>query len=176
VHIIEDSSKTCGIYAKEADVFPFPMKNVDEGIMVDGMCILKSLPSEQPQPYPFVQGSRGVLDNVVYKVESNYTRNHPNIVKQWKEWARDVAPQSDSVEEYVRDHPLNVPLGDILFSGAPVDTTPVRPLEESTFHELKRMRTTDCVQWSRWGFRREDHSTENFARVERCYINGELVD
>jgi hypothetical protein len=46
VQIIEDRSKQCGVYAKKCDVFEYPMKDVEKGIMVDGMTILTSLPMQ----------------------------------------------------------------------------------------------------------------------------------
>ena len=104
--VIEDSSERCGVCVKKCDVFDYPMKNVDEGIMVDGMTILTSLPTQQPAPFPFVKGSREVLDTLILKVRSEFQRCHPNVVKAWTDWAEKEAPVSDSVEEYIAKKPL----------------------------------------------------------------------
>jgi hypothetical protein len=178
VQILEDPSKTCKVYAKASDVFDFPIRDFSKGILRDGMHVMTSLPTEYPTPYPFVEGSREVLDAVLVKIRSEYQVNHADVVMDWNIWAGEVAPKSDSVDEYIRDHPLVFPLGDILFSDKPVDPAVVEPWgdENSIIRNLERMRTTDCVKWSRWGFKRDDHSTEYCARVERCMIAGQIVE
>ena len=70
VSVFKDSTKQCGIHAKVADVFWYPHKNRKEGIMVDGMKILTAMPNQRPAPYPFVPGSRALLDGVMVKVET----------------------------------------------------------------------------------------------------------
>lgn len=125
------------------------------------MTILSRLPTSMPQPYAFVEGSREILDKVVYQMEVEYGQTHPAVVTEWKQWAAEVAPKSDDVHEYLRDHSLHVPLGNILFNDEPVDQTTVVPLEQSALADLERMRATDCVQWSRWGFARDKGITMN---------------
>ena len=178
VQIVADPTKRCGIYAKVVDVFDYPMRDVRRGIMVDGMRILDSLPFELPSPYSFSEGSREVLDNVMIKVRTDFHQKHSVALDEWNAWARDEAPAVDTVEEYVQQHPLNIPLGDILFSGEPIDQTEVHLPNDgrNICSDLTRMRTTDCVKWSRWGFKRDDYHSENFARVERCTINGDVVE
>jgi hypothetical protein len=165
--IINDKTKQCNCHAKRCDVFDYPMKDVKSGIHVDGMHILRDLPSEQPKPYQYVQGGREQLDNLLVKIKQEFSQTHSEIVKQWHEWAEHEAPSSDSVEDYLRDKPLHVPLGDILFSDKPIDTAVVEPWGTGgVMAKLQCMRTTDCVKWARWGHKRDDHSVENFARVE----------
>jgi len=177
VQIIEDPSKPCGVEAKKCDVFDYPMKDVARGIMVDGMTVLTSIPTQKPLPFPFVKGSREVLDAVILKVRGEFQRCQPAVVQQWTDWAKDCAPASDSVEEYLDKKPLHCPLGDILFGNAPVDPTPVPEDKDGIGADLQRMRTTDCVKWARWGHKREDHSVENHARVERVLgANGVPVE
>jgi hypothetical protein len=165
--IIEDSSAKCGVYAKVCDVFDYPMRDLKNGIPVDGMTVLSSLPTIDPKPYPFVKGSREILDSVVLKMRQEYQQCHPKIVEQWVAWAEHEAPSSDNVEEYLIKNPLHIPLGNVLFSSAPIDTSSVRPWDKNSVGDnIQRMRTTDCVKWSRWNHTREDHCPENFARVE----------
>ena len=64
---------------------------------------------------------------------------------------------SDSVEEYILTQPLHCPLGAILFGDVPVDVTPVPINPSGIAADLQRMRTTDCVDWTRWQFERTDH-------------------
>jgi hypothetical protein len=165
--IIEDSSVRCGVYAKNCDVFDYPMRDFNNGIPVDGMTILTSLPAQSPQPYEFAQGSREILDSVVLKIRQEFQQCHPTVVQEWVDWATNNAPLSDNVNEYLLANPLHIPLGNVLFSGAPVDTSPVEPWDRNSVSDnIQRMRTTDCVKWSRWNHAREDHCAENFARVE----------
>ena len=167
VQIIEDSTKRCGVYAKNCDVFDYPMRDVKKGILVDGMTVLASLPTELPKPYPFVKGGRELLDDVLLKVRQEFTQSQPSIVKAWTDWATNEAPASDSVDEYLIRKPLHIPLGDILFSGVPIDVSPVAEWDNASIADnIQRMRTTDCVKWSRWGHKREDHCPEHFARVQ----------
>jgi hypothetical protein len=168
--IIEDkNAKMCGVVAKVCDVFDFPVKNAFAGILVDGMTILQSLPMRKPDPYPFLQGSREVLDKVLVKVQQEFGTCHPKLVADWQKWAAEEAPASDSVDEYLLRKPLHIPLGDILFSDKAVDDTIIDPTWDTnlTSQKLQRLRTTDCVAWNRWGFKREDHSVENLARLQQ---------
>ena len=167
VEIIEDSTKQCGVYAKNCDVFDYPMRDLKKGIPVDGMTVLASLPTELPKPYPFLKGGREVLDNVLLKVRKEFQSTQPLLAKEWSDWAKNEAPASDNVDEYLLRKPLHVPLGNILFSGLPIDAAPVAEWNnDSIADNIQRMRTTDCVKWSRWNHQREDHCPEDFARVE----------
>jgi len=69
------------------------------------------------------------------------------------------------VEEYILTQPLHCPLGAILFGDVPVDVTPVPINPSGIAADLQRMRTTDCVDWTRWQFERPDH-LESCARVQ----------
>ena len=169
VEILEDASKPCGIYAKVLDVFNFPMKDLEKGIVADGMSILTSLPSTKPDPFQFVPESHEVLADVMFKVDAKYGRSHPAVMDDWKKWRDEIAPKSDKVEEYLEDKTLHIPLGNLLFSDLPMDMTPVVSVENSAFENLERMRSTDCVRWSRWGFARSD---QNVARIERAVVDG----
>jgi hypothetical protein len=172
--IIEDNTKQCGVEAKVCDVFDFPVRDEKDGILVDGMTVLQSLPSKKPDPYPFVPNSREILDSVLLKVRQEFTTCHPKLVAEWEDWATKEAPASDSVEQYLTRKPLHIPLGDLLFSDKPVDQTVIDANWDTslTSAKLQRMRTTDCAQWTRWGFQREDHSVENFARVQLVEADG----
>jgi hypothetical protein len=156
------------------DVFDFPVRDEKDGILVDGMTVLQSLPSKKPDPYPFVPNSREILDSVLLKVRQEFTTCHPKLVAEWEDWATKEAPASDSVEQYLTRKPLHIPLGDLLFSDKPVDQTVIDANWDTslTSAKLQRMRTTDCAQWTRWGFQREDHSVENFARVQLVEADG----
>lgn len=169
VEVYEDDRMFCSVGAKVCDVFWYPMKKPNhEGIPVDGMTIMTSLPTCLPQPKPFVEGSRELLEQVLYQVQNDYSLTHPTVVRDWQTWAEENCPESDDVHEYLRAHgPLDVPLGEVLFSGKPIDDAEIKPQNDSAFSELDRMRSTDCVAWSRWGLSiRDPDSVENNASVE----------
>jgi hypothetical protein len=165
--IIEDPSARCGVRAKKVDIFNFPMKNEAKGVMVDGMKILTSLPTEQPEPFPFVKGSREVVDAVVAKFRSIYQRNHAELVHSWAHWAKHEAPPSNSIAEYLELKPLHIPLGEILFCAAPLDRS-VMPLDiASTQAQVDRMRSTNCVKWRGWYSDQPLQDHEPCARLGR---------
>lgn len=57
------------------------------------------------------------LQNVLNSVTKYFEPFQPTVAKSWKDWARDVAPNSDSVDEYVNQCPTRfvVPLKECLF-------------------------------------------------------------
>ena len=64
---------------------------------------------------------------------------------------------------------MHIPFADILFSGAPVDQTPIVTLQQEIEDNMKRVRCTDCVQWSRREVHRAANDPENYGRLETLY-------
>ncbi len=66
------------------------------------------------------------MNQVLARVRSQYGHNNPKIVDQWEEWAAE-APQSDDVQEYIKDHPENyhIPFRDLLFGDLAVSSEAV---------------------------------------------------
>ena len=74
------------------------------------------------------------------------------------------------MENYIKTNPLHIPLAKELFSGEPIDHSPVVPIADADNHtDIKRVRATDCVQWSRRGVHRAANHPENLARVRTLY-------
>lgn len=46
-------------------------------------------------------------------------RDSPAVIKEWEDFGYYSFPQSDNVEDYVKEHPLHIPLFDLLFSESP---------------------------------------------------------
>lgn len=113
-------------YVTEADLLLYVyIQDIDNGILVDGMILLTSLPTKKPYPMPFLSDSREVLDKVLLKVRQEFQRCHSHVVQEWSEWAKDCAPTNDSVEDYVQKNGMHIPLGNILFSDEPMDRSVV---------------------------------------------------
>ena len=175
IEIVEDSNATCGVYPQRADVFWFPQKDEASGIDVDGMYILQQLPTQLPKPMPFVENSLYDLEEICKEIQVKFGVNYGKTVTAWEEFAKS-APNTNDVDSYVREHPLHIPFADILFGGAPVDTTPIVLHQQEVEDNMKRVRCTDCVQWSRRGVHRRANDAENYGRLETVYDqDGEAI-
>jgi hypothetical protein len=82
--------------------------------------ILRSFPTGNLSPQPFVEGSREKLEKVAAAAKSKLGNDFPGVVHQWDEFLA-KAPQSDDVEEYIRENPLYVPFSKELFGIDPDD-------------------------------------------------------
>ena len=120
------------------------------------MYVLSSYPEAASiEPEPCVQGSRAELEDVTRKFREEYNSDAGlEYAKEWEEF-RDNIAQNDSVEDWVRTHPLYVPFHDTLVRGAPV-FVPDAPGEDTRAHPCPRNRSRkskplDYVTWSRRG-------------------------
>ncbi len=147
-------------------MFTFPQKDAENKIYVDGMYVLQALPSSRPLPQPFAENSLYVLQNVINKIENKFAVHSPQTVLAWKQWASEEAPTTNDVVVHTQQHPLHIPLGDILFSGASVDNSVVTPIDRFSHLDIPRVRTTDSLTWGRRGVVRPADDPENLARVE----------
>ena len=167
IEVIEHVGAKCGIYPQRADVFWFPQKNEADGVEVDGMYLLQSLPNHFPDPNPFPDNSLYQLQELLPKIHSKFVVNNKTVVDQWFEFANS-APQTNDVRKHVLDNPLHYPLGTHLFSDVPLDATPIAE-SQNVEDDIKRVRCTDCVQWSRRGVHRPAAHSENCPRLETAY-------
>jgi hypothetical protein len=110
------------------------------------------------KPEEFIQGSRELLENITSRFcESYNTDVGLEYAKEWEHFRDHVAPQSDSVEEYVQSHPLHIPFHDALTRGGPVRVpSAVNETRDRCAHELiknrpRKSRPLDYVSWSRRG-------------------------
>ena len=189
--IVSDSSKALGYAVHSCHVKWFPEAEEASGI-VEGMYILNKFPSDPIIAESFVPNSRELLDNVCSKVSSHYTPaanifHRPiqqttmqqaadageedkilygdKIVAEWLDFLENIAPRSNDVNEYCEEHPLHVPLQDILFSTTP-NRENITPRLNSKIVEAIQTQTLDSVKWSRRGNRRRrNHLANKQARA-----------
>ena len=74
-----------------------------------GMYILQVLPQGNIAPQGLVKGSREHAEKFMAKI-SSYFRMSPSIVKEWQDWLKDVAPQSDDVLKIYHSNVLFIEL------------------------------------------------------------------
>ena len=168
IELIEHTDAECGVYPHKADVFWFPQQDDgdDANTTCDGMYVLQSLPTQLPRALPFVENSAHELSDMIDIIRSKFRISQPDTVTQWLEFAKE-APKTNDVEKYIQDHPLHIPLAERLFSGNPVDPTPVVPISsiDADSSNMRRVRTTDCVQWACRGIQRPSNHPENNTRL-----------
>jgi hypothetical protein len=122
------------------------------------MYVLKQFPpAEAILPESFIAGSRADLELITRTFCEAYNADvGVEYAEEWINFRDNIAPQSDSVDEYVRNHPLHIPFHDTLVRGAPIC---VKNAEEAGGHTLpplprnrpRKSRPLDYVQWSRRG-------------------------
>ena len=75
--------------------------------------ILKSFPTGDLKPQPFVEGSIDRIKKVAAAVKAKFNRE-VGVIRDWNAFLANV-PKSDDADEYVRDHPLYIPFRKELF-------------------------------------------------------------
>jgi hypothetical protein len=123
-----------------------------------GMYVLKTFPEDTIiQPEAFIQGSRELLEDVTSKFCTTYNTDVGiAYANEWIDFRDNVAPQSDSVEEWVQTHPLHIPFHDALTRGGAVHVSAIvdNPREQCA-HILKNRPRKSCpldyISWSRRG-------------------------
>jgi hypothetical protein len=118
----------------------------------EGMYILQSLPVKDILPEAFVEGSRTHLEKVAAKMIKSYSVNFPHIAAEWKHFIDNIAPKSDDVNEYVKDHPLYIP-----FLKEAFGTEGEIANKQDKVKYISRSRTSKAlpsVTWSRRGSKR----------------------
>lgn len=63
--------------------------------------ILIKLPTNDFAPAAFIAGSRTLVKECAYRMETTYKDDDPVISAEWREWADNVVPQSDNSQDYV---------------------------------------------------------------------------
>jgi hypothetical protein len=131
-----------------------------------GMYLLKEFPKARViKPEEFIAGSRLELELVTEKFCQAYNSDAGlEYAKEWENFRDNIAPQSDSVEDYVRDHPLHIPFHDTLVRGAPICVSMSTEEEAETQNNRKsekprnrprKSRPLDYVQWSQRGEKKQ---------------------
>jgi hypothetical protein len=127
------------------------------------MFLLQRFPDGELKPEGFIEGSRAMLEDVTTKMVEAYQSDAGKAVaKEWIKFRDQVAPQSDSVTEHIKQHPehWHIPLRDVLFSDAACVTgkdipARVRKLRSSAKKAPpgrdRESKQLDSVCWTRRG-------------------------
>jgi hypothetical protein len=67
------------------------------------MYILQSFPTDTIQPLAFPAGSRAKLEKTLRTVRKEFT-DSGEVFESWDAWANRVAPLTDDVYEFIKDH------------------------------------------------------------------------
>jgi hypothetical protein len=138
------------------------------------MFILKSFPTaDRIEPEEFIQGSRADLEDVTRKFCEQYNSDVGVLyANEWEDFRDNIAPQSDSVQEWVRDHPLHIPFHNTLVRGDPVNLSMPGPDVRdrcaqdysTTAHSRPRKSIPlDYVTWARRGEVKQRNDPSNFV-------------
>ena len=147
-----DAGKYLGIEAVCTEVKYLPKANPEKGRTEDGMYLLYGLPINQLMPMPFIHGSRETLEKVARSVKKSVAKN-PVIIDEWDIFLSE-APLTDNVLDYVRDHPLHIPLHNFFLeehrNKLTILKSEVRPAKASaTMREnVRKLRAGESVSWS----------------------------
>ena len=162
--IVLDSSKHFGYSCQKVNVQWFPAATQSTP---SGMYLLQRFPMGEIKPCKFVENSRAILDHVLKVVQNHYTpssrRAVPKtvanqchgdaVVADWIDFAENVAPQSDIVDDYCEQVPLHVPFFNELFSGE-TEKFHCAQIPKKINAVVTETNALDSVIWSRRGVSR----------------------
>ena len=162
--IIEDRSpptnETIGLKWKKNKIVWQPIVSPHNCNLTEGMYILQSVPRGRPEPAPFQEDYRKQLDATVRAIKKVYEFSNPSILEDWNDFA-DAYPTTNDVNEYVRDHPMHYPLGNLMFEKS-AELIASQQANWNVFHdhidlqnvEENTVLAMDSVQWSNRGGKR----------------------
>jgi len=150
VKILENESSPCCFEAinEVTSIFPESYVRSDGTIQPEGMYILKCLPDENSviQPMGFIDNSRELLVNIANKIHKELFKYNAKRAQDWIDFVENIAPQTNSATTYLNENPMHVPLRQILFSNATIDSTSILPVKSS--NSLPSIKTIPTVRWS----------------------------
>jgi hypothetical protein len=116
LRIVKDTAAPlCMTVDQLGPITPFPPEDKAKGLP-EGMCILTEFPDSLPVAEEFVVGSHQLLHNVTHKMLHKFSSDaSKSIHDEWRHFRDHIAPQSDSVHEYIANVPLHIPLRAELF-------------------------------------------------------------
>jgi len=126
-----------------------------------GDFILKSIPTGVPEADSFVKDSHLLLEALLESVKAYFGVTAPHVVAEWKEWIK-LCPKNDYVEDYIRDHPLYIPLRETLFGDKRTEAVVIDAAETGTTFQ-----TMPCVSMGQ----RRDVSSVPIAEYETATGN-----
>jgi hypothetical protein len=144
VEIVEDQDKTsiCGLIPQLCVTKQRPLPSEAP------LNPLKSYPTGQFGPAPFILGSRALVDSLSDYMQTKWIDTKPQVAAEWKQFADDF-PASDNSQDYVTAHPevLHVPFQDRLFGHTTTNEHEVLPRERGTRERRRKgaMRSVEAT-------------------------------
>lgn len=157
----------CFVIVKEMDKFNpkcIGIKPVERVNPVYGLTeflgIITDYPSFEIEPAPFCKDWKLDLDKVIAEVTAKYDAGNsqsikPEVMTEWYYFRDMIMPQGDSVTEYLKIHPLHIPMHKLLYgpeseiSQKCIDAL-VPPSKVRLFNgePIKTVRSQPCVRHS----------------------------
>jgi hypothetical protein len=185
--ITTDHEKRFGFKCQDVSVKWFPEATESEPA---GMYLLQRLPTGILKAESFVEGSRKELERVVSRIQSHYAPTKHGvgalpdvgnmchgdpIVAEWFDFAANIAPLTDDVDEYCQHEPLYIPFLQELFSDNAQEVAAKKnPKRIAT--DLPEVEALDSVMWSRRKIIRskKNPATYSARAIIRCNTNTEM--
>ena len=110
LRIVKDSKAPLRMTVDQlGPITAFPPADPELGLP-EGFSILDELPDCVPDAEPFVVGSHQLLHDVTHKMLHKFNSDATQpLHDEWKNFRDHIAPQSDSVEDYIAENPLHIP-------------------------------------------------------------------
>jgi hypothetical protein len=146
-----------------------------------GMYLLQSFPRLETAKFPleaFIQGSRAELEDVTRKFCQQYNTDvGVTYAEEWENFRDNIAPQSDSVEEWACFHHVHIPFEGTIMRDEAINVAP-RP-DDTRYHPAQAGRPRnrprksiplDYVNWSRRGDKKT--STDPSTLLPNVVVEG----
>ena len=150
VKIVENKDLPCFFEAINEETVVYPeMKILQDGTsQPEGMYILRKLPDESAimKPMGFLDNSREFLINIGNKMHKDLAPYNPRRAQDWIDFVDNIAPQTNSVTEYLEGKGLHIPMREIFFGNNSIDTSSIPPVKSK--NSLPTSKTIPTVRWS----------------------------
>ena len=168
-----DHDQKYGFKCQDVHVQWFPEATNTEP---SGMYLLQRIPTGVIEPEEFIENSRAELERVVGRIQHHYAPSNNNvgvppevnrtchgdpIVAEWIDFATNIAPLSDSVEEYCSIVPLHIPFLKELFNDHGEPFVNNNPIEQTKITKALEVKALNSVTWSRRGIARHKNDPAN---------------
>ena len=142
------------------------------------MYLLQSFPNMNDIPLEeFIEGSRKELEDITRQFCEEYNSDVGiAFAREWEYFRDHVAPQSDSVEEWNKDHPVHIPFKGTLLRGDALSVSTNKRgdsnpnLVHRPANRARKSIVLDYLNWSRRGERRE--SSDPASALPNIVVDG----